>query len=436
MKRFLDAIAQIWRPHPGQLEFLTAEAKFKVLACGRRWGKTDACAVRILHDVCQAKPSRSLILAPTLDQARLLFDRVVDLFERLLERWPFKTAPPEGKPRRTPYPSIKLGRHIVSARSGHLVRALRGNEADHIVVDEAAYVPEELVAEVAMPMLATTKGALTLISTPRGLNHFWRFFKMGQEGRHGIWSRRAPSSESPYVSRTFLEVQRELISERAFETEYEAGFQDSECQVFKTEAVDDALRTEIEWDANEPICIGVDWGKYTDFTTVAVVAGSRADARLIECHRFNRMPWKAMVERVAEIAGRFTAARVLCDGAGVGDPLIEGLLDKAPYAGIEAYPFTNASKALLVDNLAWMFENRAIAMVPHPELMRELAHFESSATASGLTRFGAQGGFHDDLVIALALACHLVPHSTGATVEVGPERRFAFSQTPIQGDRN
>jgi hypothetical protein len=39
MQEFLDWLSPIWKPHPGQLAFLEAKAKTKVLACGRRWGK-------------------------------------------------------------------------------------------------------------------------------------------------------------------------------------------------------------------------------------------------------------------------------------------------------------------------------------------------------------------------------------------------------------
>src|SRR5688572_18732598 len=226
MESFLRRLAPIWQPHAWQLEFLTQQANIKVLACGRRWGKTDACAVAILASLFQPFPRKHVILAPTLDQATLLFDRTLDLLRSLFEQEGDDT---KVKEKRTPYPRFEWNGHRVIARSGHLGRSLRGNEATDIVVDEAAFVPEELIAEVAMPMLATTGGSLTLISTPRGMNHFWRFFQMGQEpssNNLSVWSRRAPTSESPYISPGFLEMQRGLISERAFRVEYEAEFLD------------------------------------------------------------------------------------------------------------------------------------------------------------------------------------------------------------------
>src|SRR5262249_9614122 len=147
--------------HPGQREFLLHPAKFKVLACGRRWGKTDACAVQVLQALHRPFPTKHLILAPTADQASLLFERVVGLLGRPSGRsdgsdesdGSEKSDKSDWKLKHSPYPRLRFGAHTVMARSGHLPRALRGHEATHIVVDEAAYLPESLVTEVAMPML-------------------------------------------------------------------------------------------------------------------------------------------------------------------------------------------------------------------------------------------------------------------------------------------
>lgn len=156
----------MWLPHDGQRSFLENPSKIKVLACGRRWGKTDACAAQIAAAFQEGAPTKALIIAPTLDQARLLFDRVVEMAESFtpppvpprLSLRENKGGRPEMKIRRSPYPHLRFGEHTVMARSGHLGRALRGNEATHIVIDEAAFLPEETITEIAMPMLATTSG--------------------------------------------------------------------------------------------------------------------------------------------------------------------------------------------------------------------------------------------------------------------------------------
>lgn len=157
-----SALASVWQPHAGQSAFLENAARLKVLACGRRWGKTDACAAQIVSALLRESPAKVLIIAPTLDQARLLFDRVVEMLEALTPPLHFVLQNKGGetgiKIRRSPYPHLRWGRHTVMARSGQLGRSLRGNEATHIVIDEAAFLPEEIITEIAMPMLATTSG--------------------------------------------------------------------------------------------------------------------------------------------------------------------------------------------------------------------------------------------------------------------------------------
>lgn len=423
MQSFLSRLAPVWAPHEGQRQFLLNQSKIKVLACGRRWGKTDACAAQIVAALHQDSPTRHLIIAPTLDQARLLFERVRRMFEELLVAEQ-RTAPIPVKVTTSPYPRLTFGKHTVVARSGHLGRSLRGNEATHIVVDEAAYVPEELVTEVAMPMLATSNGTLTLISTPHGMNHFWRFFEMGRRGEHGVWSRTAPTAEAPHVNPGFLEAQRELISPRAFSVEYEASFLDAAGRVFPTDAVERCLVPQFVEPISGPFCIGVDWGRYTDFTAVTVLAGRRQSAKLVELHRFNGLPWREQVSRVAEVVRRYPHSRVLVDATGSGDPLHEALQEKTPEAGIERVVFTQAVKAGLIDNLAWMVSSASLTMTPHVELLREMQHFEAKPSAHGGSKFSAPSGFHDDLVIALALAAQGLAAEYRAPILLGEERRF------------
>lgn len=432
MRDFLDLLRPIWQPHAGQLEFLLNPAKFKVLACGRRWGKSDACAAQIVHALHRPFPTKHLVLAPTADQAALVFEKAVQLLDALRERKPSlgskrdsqepKASDPKVK--RSPFPHLRFGRHTVMARSGHVPRSLRGNEATHIVVDEAAYLPESLITEVAMPMLATTDGYLTLISTPHGKNHFWRFFEMGQRGENGIWSRQAPTSESPYVSDSFLHVQRQLLSERAFAVEYEADFRDSVGQVFKTDSVQACLVAATPT-LTGPYVVGVDWARYGDYTAVAVLSGHRNEAWLAATHHFNGETWDRTVKRVAEIVARFPDATIVCDSTGAGDVVHELLTNALPHNRIVGFTFSNKSKVELIDNLSWMIDHGGLKMQPDPELLRELEHFEARTTENGTTKLSARSGYHDDLVIALALAARGLQVNYKPQIAVGQPRRFS-----------
>ncbi len=415
----LDILADFWTPHPGQREFLLADSRYRVLACGRRWGKTDACAAALILGLFDTGPTRQLILAPTLAQAEILFDRVVEFVEHF---WP-----EEAKVRRSRFPSLTLGPHRIWARSGHVPRSLRGQGATHIVVDEAAFVRPELITDIALPMLATTHGRLTLLSTPWGRNHFWRFYVRGLEGEENFWSRHAPSAESPWVRPEFLAVQRELLSERAFAVEYEAAFLDAVNQVFQTEAIEAAIVPHLP-PAPIPYRIGVDFGRYTDYTSVAVLAGDHPNVQLAHIEKFNGGSWKEQVERIARIVSRFPNAQVLCDGTGNGDAAVEMLQGELTNQVVSGLVFTASVKRELVEHLAVAFERRAFKMLPNPDLIRELSHFEAQLRPTGNTRFTSPSGYHDDMVIALALAYRLLPKPYRAQVIAAGSRQFSHVQ--------
>lgn len=101
-KSFLDLINPIWKPHQAQEDFLLSNARLKVLACGRRWGKTDACAAQVVATFFKNQPTKHFLVAPTLEQAKLLFNRVVDLIDKLIDATLVDWDKP--KPKMSPFP--------------------------------------------------------------------------------------------------------------------------------------------------------------------------------------------------------------------------------------------------------------------------------------------------------------------------------------------
>ena len=88
----------------------------------------------------------------------------------------------------------------------------------------------------------------------------------------------------------------------------------------------------------------------------------------------------------------------------MGQPLVERIAE----LGLPVQPFTttNASKAAIIQSLALAFETDEIGIPDHAPLISELQAFTSHRLPSGLRRYAAPGGMHDDCVISLALAWH------------------------------
>ncbi|NUL83539.1 MAG: hypothetical protein HUU60_12600 [Armatimonadetes bacterium] len=398
-----------WNPHRGQRAFLANDSKpIKVLACGRRWGKTEVAALELAKGLMAKEDARAILVAPTLAQGMETLDRAEMALVREGANFYRKTGQSPGL-----YSDKRRLLLKAAARQG---LALRGFRADMAVVDEAAYVPEEVVVGALMPTLAERRGRLICISTPRGRNYFHRLWERGQSGDPEVWSLTSPSWENPNLSAPFLASQAKLMSHRDFMVEYGAEFLDSGKAAFRTDWIDRA--TLMEPDVEGPVVAGIDWARYRDYTAAVVLQGSRAMCRMVGLQRWRGQSWGFIVAEAAAYLAQHNVEKAICDSTGSGDAVMEQLVQRAP-CRTEGIVFTRQSKRRLVDQLALGLEQGRIALLPDQELLRELYHFEllgDDASAG----FGAQPGFNDDLAIALCLAYEALPtHATARLLLAG-----------------
>ncbi len=410
-----------WKPHDSQREWLLDDHPVKVAACGRRWGKTESAAVDIATWSLAYPGSIQMIVAPTCDQSRLISGTV----ERLL----LTTDDIRSRVRsvRSPYPDIRVYdaeklsviSRITARTADRDGRNLRGQSADRVIVDEAAFVRDEVIQEVIGPMLADRNGRLIMISTPFGKNHFYQAFVTGMEGGNRVKSFRYPSWTNPHISREYIENQRAQISDRQFRVEYEAEFVDDTNSVFPWADIRAAVMEMPQTTLGDPRfarLAGVDWARYSDYTAVVVLEAAgfalttnEPRYRVIALDRFNRMDWRSQVRRVCDTLAAHGVSAVCADGTSVGDPVLEMLrealwTDRSLNIAVDGLVFTAQSKRQLVDNLAVRLAHRELAIPDDDRLTSELQFYEYELTESGNVRTGAKRGCHDDCVMALALA--------------------------------
>ena len=164
--------------HPGQLDVFETKARFKVVAAGRRWGKTRFAAVELLTKALQEhcwvnRHKRSLrgmeawYVAPTYDQAKdIVWGTLKDLAGKLV----VKTWENDGKLQ------LANGRCIQIKGSDRPDR-LRGVGLSHVVLDEYASMKPQTWDTILRPTLADVGGSATFIGTPLGKNHFYDLYK-------------------------------------------------------------------------------------------------------------------------------------------------------------------------------------------------------------------------------------------------------------------
>lgn len=369
--------------HPGQRRIAEHSARFRVVMCGRRFGKS-ALGIRECCDAALAgkpigwfAPSYKLALEAWrefTDRLRSVTARSNEQDKRLelvtggvIEVWTLDTPDPA-----------------------------RGRKYALVVIDEAGIAKDLLdVWQAAIrPTLVDMAGRALFLGTPKGRRHgFVSLFNRGMTETEKDWqSFRASTLDNPYIPPEEVESARRELPPEIFAQEFEGIPADDGANPFGVDAIRKAVGTVGDKPA---VVYGVDLARSMDFT---VVCGLDPWRRVVTLDRW-QLPWADTKQRVAQLVGKTPA---VVDATGVGDAIVSDL----QLMGVDVYPhvFTQPSKLRLMQRLIAAFQGKELT-IPDGWLVGELQSFEFSYTATGV-RYEAPRGFHDDGVMALALALY------------------------------
>jgi hypothetical protein len=278
--------------------------------------------------------------------------------------------------------------------------ALRGEAFDVVIVDEAAQVKETTYTDVILPTLADRSGHCILISTPKGRNWFWQEWARGQADGKEVASFTAPSAANPSPQiRRAAALAKTRVSERTYRQEWLAEFVEDGGEVFRR-VTDAATATPQERAIDgHTYVMGVDWGRTNDATVLTVIDATTRE--VVALDRFTQIDFALQRGRLTALWQRFPGI-IIPETNNFGLPVVEDL----QRAGLPVQPFTttNATKLALIDGLAMAFEQQELRILPDQTLIAELQAYEQERLPSGLVRFSAPEGMHDDMVVSLALA--------------------------------
>jgi predicted phage terminase large subunit-like protein len=214
--------------HPAQLEIYNSKARFKVVAAGRRFGKSYlACwlcvifALRGKEDV--------FYVAPTFQQAKDVAWQV------------FKEIIPAGGGVATDYHENTGVIKLVNGRRIHLKGSdrpdtLRGVGLSFVVVDEYASMKPSVWEQVLRPTLIGSKGHMLAIGTPAGRNHFYDLYQAAASGKDPEWEAwHFTSYDNPFMDADEIDKAKANMSTFAFKQEFEASFEAAASDLFKPE---------------------------------------------------------------------------------------------------------------------------------------------------------------------------------------------------------
>ena len=416
-----------YEPHEGQRQFHDSTKRFRILACGSRWGKSRAAALEGLYDLFKDSNRRGWIVAPTYELASKVFHYVIEFMLS------------------SPVTANMILRHSehdlylqtktlseIKGKSADNPDSLLGEALDFVILDEAPSISREVWEIYLRPRLVDRKGWAAFIGTPKGRNWFYEMYVRGQDPLDKDYQ----SWNFPTIMNTKIEnIQAEIerarqdMPERAFKQEFLAEFLSDAGGVFRgvRECVKGALAQPLQ---GRNYVMGVDLAKYQDFTVLTVM--DRATRQVVHWDRFSQIDWNLQKLKITETAKRFNDAQVFIDSTGVGDPIFEDLVR----AGVKAtgYKIVTGTKQALIDSLVMAIEGKTIGYPELPQLLNELEIYEYEMTRAGNVRMNAPSGYHDDCVISLALAVYGLGRGGGSYL-AGIGEKEVPGEVPKEGQK-
>ena len=388
------------RPHNAQALIQREAKRHNVVALGRRSGKSTMGHELVVRTALEHQPAGWF--GPTY---KLLEESWREL-KRLLG--PTITQKSEQEHRLEVY-----GGGTIECWSMDTGDPARGRKYKRIVVDEAAMVPNllDIWNQALRPTLADLGGQSWWLSTPRGLNDFYVLYQRGQDELEQDWqSWQMPTSVNPHISHVELAAAKREMPERDYAQEFEARFLQLEgAGVFRGVGAVSRLKPAGPTRGHVHV-FGVDWGRTNDYTVVSVLDATLMEQRIID--RYSQTEYELQTERLHKLAEVFKPLTIVAEQNAMGAPLVERLqrgyarLIGTPRAPLPVYAWTatNASKAAAIQALSLGIEQGLVTLLDDATQSGELLAYESKVSATGMLRYGAPAGMHDDCVTALSLA--------------------------------
>lgn len=302
----------------------------------------------------------------------------------------------------------------IEFRSADNPETLRGEGVHSAVVDEAAFWRVDSFVSV-MTTLTRTRGWLRVISTPKGRNWFYEEWLKGWD--HENYPERAtkypehssyrlPTHSNPHIPPEALKEFERNMPSQAYRQEILAEFLDDSAGVFNNIRRCAMAVLLPHPELGKQYVIGIDWAKKEDFTVFCVM--DRQTKAVVHYERFNQIDWNVNIDRAIKLARLWNDATIWMDSTGVGDVPFD--TTRAVYPHVNGYNiFNNEAKVKLIQKLQFAFDKsddvKQEIKIPNDPIFRgELETYGYEMSTTGKYLFSAPEGYHDDVVIALALA--------------------------------
>jgi len=200
--------------------------RFKVVAAGRRTGKSRLAAYLLIVAALQSQKGQVFYVAPTQGQARdIMWQTILEVGHSVITSSHVNNL------------QFKLvNGSMISLKGADRPETMRGVSLKFLVMDEYADMKPEVWEQILRPALADLKGNALFIGTPMGRNHFYDLYQHGLLGEDETFkSFHFTSFDNPLLDPEEINAAKKSMSSFAFRQEFLASFEAAGGELFKEE---------------------------------------------------------------------------------------------------------------------------------------------------------------------------------------------------------
>lgn len=389
---------QGFTPHSKQKEIIDAcldsETKYIVANCGRQVGKSFLGMNILLKWILEDNGSTGMWVAPIYQQSKKVFQ---ELSNSLAGTGITKSV------NKSELTISFINGSIIYFRSAEREDNLRGNTLTYLVVDEAAFIKDNVWNEVLRATTLVKGKKVLFLSTPKGKNWFYQMAMRGESEDYPQYKTITASSfDTPYITKEELDEAKMSLPDAIYRQEILAVFLDGGGEVFSNLKLNCVLNSYPPKTTEDRYYAGLDVGRANDYTVLTIL---NTKGEVVRIYRERQNSWNVIVSEVVKNLREFNA-RCHIEINGIGDPIYEQI--KKQYTNIEPFITSNDSKQNIIEELILTLNEDKIKLPSqelNADLYKELSVFTYDySPKTRKVRYGSPNGFHDDMVMSLALA--------------------------------
>ena len=367
----------------------------------RQVGKSYWISMLALNCTINYKKQRFIVVNPTFSNGKKLWKELDNYFSVI----------PKGILKRSSMSDLSFelwNGSSIQMKSIEQGNALRGDKANVLVFDEAAFIDADEAMRLCFPYVNTTRGAILLVSTPKFKdenNLFYKFYKKGLEERKKScktldWCK---YDTTALLSAEQKEMYKETMPATVFLNEIEGEFINAESDLWNIEPVlaEAALPTARNY-------AGLDWatGTNNDETVLTIF---NANKRMVAMFRYKDVNPTEQVDRIVEVLKAHNVEKLTAEKNSIGEVYLAMLKQKISQKNVKcqvfAFDTTNTTKREVIEQLQVEIQNQTISLLNDNTLKLQFIMFEIKSTPTGKITYGnVSDNVHDDIVISIAMA--------------------------------